>query len=768
MSGPLAGWHQHRLDGCAPEPLAHYLKALAILRIVGEQADPFVRGAWRDGAFVLVTQLDKDALERFFLERYAPLPLISPWNKGSGLLAAKDEGVGPIEASKAPRFEDFREGIRAAKELSQSLAEADLAVRATKDEANRIKDKGKKEALKKDPEYKRRLAAADRAFKRLKEDFIPRCRLLWRGPHLRWLDAALVISDANKVGFPALLGTGGNDGRLDFTNNAMKRLGELFDLKSESGAPLPGTAEQLRAALWGTPSRGVHKSAPVGQYLPGSAGGANATSGPDGGALVNPWDFVLMLEGTPLFAAVATRRLQTTMASGASAPFTVRSRAVGFGTAAAVEESARGEQWMPLWGQLATLGEVTRLLGEGRAEIGGRRAERPVDLARAIAQLGVERGLTGFQRYGYLERNGQSNLAVSLGRIEVGGAHPRAHLIDSLAAWLDRLHQKARAKNAPRSLAHAERRVADAVFAALTRPPDPLLWQNILLALGGVEDLLVPGSPAQAGPVPELHPDWVEAADDGSPELRLAVAFAQSVAGWRKGVPIDAVRRHILPLDRRGRLVTRDGKVAQDPRVVSPALPALDALAFMVQRRLFEAGRRGERRLPIQTRPKSAASLSDLERWLAGELDVERCWRLARILTAVRIGDVSVTPGRHAQLPEDPWIVTRLALMPFNLPIGDNDRLMSTPGKGRNVPADQTIVRRLLAGDTATATAMAARRLRGAGLVTPITTALSDRADALRVVASLAFPISQRSAAILCRRLVRFQFEAHPETSHGR
>jgi hypothetical protein len=34
-------------DGCAPVPLAHYLKALGILRLVLEQADGAARGIWQ-------------------------------------------------------------------------------------------------------------------------------------------------------------------------------------------------------------------------------------------------------------------------------------------------------------------------------------------------------------------------------------------------------------------------------------------------------------------------------------------------------------------------------------------------------------------------------------------------------------------------------------------------------------------------------------------------------------------------------------------------
>ena len=41
--------------------------------------------------------------------------------------------------------------------------------------------------------------------------------------------AGVVLDEKGEPKYPSLLGTGGNDGNLDFTNNAMQRLGELFD-----------------------------------------------------------------------------------------------------------------------------------------------------------------------------------------------------------------------------------------------------------------------------------------------------------------------------------------------------------------------------------------------------------------------------------------------------------------------------------------------------------------------------------------------------------
>src|SRR5262249_32669695 len=119
----------HNLDGCAPTPLAHYLKALGILRLVAEQTDPLARGWWEGDRFRLMTRLDEQELLRFFLDRYEPTPLTSPWNKGSGFFYASDPGLTPVEKSCADRFERLRTGIRASRTLLDQLSGADQAVR---------------------------------------------------------------------------------------------------------------------------------------------------------------------------------------------------------------------------------------------------------------------------------------------------------------------------------------------------------------------------------------------------------------------------------------------------------------------------------------------------------------------------------------------------------------------------------------------------------------------------------------------------------------
>jgi CRISPR-associated protein Csx17 len=315
-----------------------------------------------------------------------------------------------------------REGIAEARQLTLAMAAAVEAEKAVKDEKTRLKGAAKA-LLDADPEYQARLRRTAKECKRLKDELQPECQLRWRGPALRWLRAALVITADGGAKFPALLGTGGNDGKLDFTNNAMQRLGNLFDLSSADGAPRPAARPALAASLFGRTEMDLIDGG-IGQYAPGTAGGPNATSGPWGDSQLNPWDLPLLLEGALLCVTGTSRRLGGAASEQTMAPFAVRSGAAGYASAALVDESPRGEQWMPLWARPWTANEVAALLREGRCQLGARATESALDVARAVARLGVARGITAFERYGYLERNGKTNFAVPLRALACAGGAP--------------------------------------------------------------------------------------------------------------------------------------------------------------------------------------------------------------------------------------------------------------------------------------------------------------------------------------------------------
>lgn len=788
--------HVHALDGCSTAPLAHYLKALGVLRLVVEQrADPRARGWWEGERFFLLTELSREELEEFFLARYEPTPMLSPWNKGCGFFKENDPGLTALEGSRADRFGAFRRGITESRALLDAESEADKVIRAIKarTKTNRTfqSEEQRKslmdsavyreclgqlrelaagpdlpqcdrdslaaeietvesltspaaspptrqgaDGLKENPGYKRLLALAERRFKALKSNLIPRCRRAWRGPLSDWFAAAVVLNEAGSPRWPSLLGTGGNDGNLDFTNNFMQRLGGLFDLQSEHGEPTPGSANLLAGSLWGVPADGLSVSS-VGQYQPGAAGGANRTTGPGGDPLVNPWDFVLMMEGALVLSSSATRSLDPGSSGHASAPFAVRSHASGFASPGS-ENARRGEQWMPLWSRPATFAEVASLFRESRVQLGRRPAHRPVAVVRAINRLGVARGVVAFTRYGYLERNGQSTLAVPLGRVRVH-QHPRTHLIDDLATWLDLLQRRSLDRHAPSRLVHAERRLSNAVIAALTHDDSPERWQAVLLAASAVESLQAAGTALEAGPIPPLRPEWA-AATGGSPEVRLALALGSAAARYsREGRPRDPVRHHWLPLTPGARrFQVSEKRPARDPRVVMTGRELTSDAAAVVQRRLIEAGVRGQRRLPLVAAPGCAARLGDLADLLAGSLDLARLLGLVRAFMAIRwehwAPDHAPPPGPPGGQPEEVWLALRVACLPWPL------------ANGQDVPAEPTVMRRLLAGDTAGAVAVALARLRSAGIRPPLRAGSTDARTARLWAAALAFPIDHRTA----------------------
>lgn len=258
------------LRGCAPEPLIHYLKALGVFRLVAEQLDPQARGAWHGDIFVLETAKPEDELVDFFLNRYRPTPIVAPWNGSSGFYP-KDkkqrEWFESLCKANPARFAEYSETLKAAQSV-------------VGDRTEQPKDDQKMEMLQ-----------------------LARQRFPERA--VDWLDAAFVLG-RDKPDYPPILGSGGNDGRLDFTVNFCARLLSVLPEALQNEKKPKGRTEQsviqLRAALYSDEIAPLEKAA-VGQFYPAGAGGANATQGVDGESYVNPWDFVLALEGSLMLAS---------------------------------------------------------------------------------------------------------------------------------------------------------------------------------------------------------------------------------------------------------------------------------------------------------------------------------------------------------------------------------------------------------------------------------------------------------------------------------
>lgn len=694
----------HRLDGCAPAPLAHYLKALGLLRLVSEQLDPEARGWWEGERFLLASHADESELLDFLLHRYAPTPLLNPWGARSGFYPGASEKTSRevlmnLEESQDPRFDAFRASIS---ETRRVIAEITSGTKPDDSE-----DGGKL-------------------------DLVLGLKRHLRGAAMDWMECVIAIVDGSdrEIQQPAIFGTGGSEGSGSYTAAFMKAIRDCLIDKRRS--------HTLSHALFGRgPCVNSNWSESFGQFLPDGFG--------------SPWDLLLAFEGACAIRSSVIKRSEAGGDRWMSSPFFVPSAGVASPSSARLDEVAlnkgkelpgRGEQWFPLWGSPMMLRELQSLFREGRAMVGRKRAVSPFLMSQAVARLGVARGVYEFVRYGYLQRNNlATHFAVPLGRFVV----PRVtsaelSCLDDLESWLPHLRRAARDKHAPARLVQAERRLVDALFALTQHPEEAPRWQAVLLRLAEIEALQVHGAGSKAGPIPRLRSDWLEACDDGSAELRLAAAFALQCADPRqRGLRRDGVRRHWLSL-KNGRL-----QPSASDRVMQARNGIDDAIA-LVARRMIEAGQRGERRLPLEPGCGVAASRHDLARWLAGGLDVDRCLSLARALMALDAGQVRqarsrLRPAPASDWPDDAWLAIRLALLPWPLP------------DGRKPGSDPAILRRLQAGDLASALELSLRRLRPAGIRCSVRAASASAETARRYAAALAFPIDPSTAAHFAQRL---------------
>lgn len=524
------------LAGCRTEPLGSYLQGLGAWRAVVRLSGPHTRAHWEGGRMVLTGPRDAAGVVRLLLDSFTPLPVVSPWNAGSGFAGngrnvAAERALAAVRACTDPRLARLRATVTA----------GDGVVA----EGRRRGWGGGKDDLWKDAH---------------KPDVIALCRNVLPDDALAWVDAAVVLGQDEDPTYSRLLGTGGNFGRQDLSTTYVQRaLTVLVDRKQATRS-----ADWLRAALFGDETVPYLREA-VGQLDPGRAGGVQSSpwEKQDDKGFANPWSFLLALEGAVMFASAVVRR-QGALMSRAAVPFMVRATTVGFGSGAA-EEKVLGEIWTPEWDRPARLAEVEHLLGEGRADWNGHSARTGLDFVRAVAALGVDRGVTSFTRHVFAERLGQNPLAVPVGRVSV---EPRGSvgLLAALDPWLDGL----RRGPLPAGVVARLRQVETALFDLAGGAPAEL--RDVVVGLGRLHEAMSRSGGVRERVLPltlRRGAQWWDelrrtTPADGTAELRVAAALASSadpllpgqaarplVAALRTLLsPVEAVGRGVRWLDR--------------------------------------------------------------------------------------------------------------------------------------------------------------------------------------------------------------------------
>ena len=585
-----------------------------------------------------------------------------------------------------------------------------------------------------------------------KEWVLTQCRVRFPDDALDWLDATYVLTaDGSK--FPPLLGTGGNDGRLEFSNNFMQNVVLALNLDSRRhGAAI--IRNQLAAAIFneGSPELVTRSN---GFYNPGSVGGANSSVGFDGDALTNPWDYVLMFEGALMFAGATARRLSPQSSSKAVFPFTVDNSAAGYGTSADSEYggAARAEFWAPLWDHPANLHELDHLVSEGRAQLGRRQVSNGTDFARAVAGLGTERGVARFQRYGFLVRNGLAYLAAPLGRFNVRGNQDtarRANVLFDLDPWLENLRRRASDRNAPSGLGPALRRVDEAIIEFCQRGQEQDL-QKVLIAVGHAERWLATSSLRKATypvlPLNGLSREWLRHADDHTSEFRLARSLASILHSPAEGQPqVGPVRENLEPVESRQRAKWKDDSTS----FVWTSGDALSSLLAVLERRCLEARMRGLDDLPLAS--AYSAKLTDIVAFLNGGVDVQRMAGLVLPLSFVRYRRPEEGQAREQTAPPD--LPTAYAAMKLTLLPGKF--VCPEYGEDKEIRMEPQMLAMLRAGRVNDAYRVAYRRLIASGL-RPLSAApgIADRSEqGRRLAAALLFPLDMGTHKALAERVL--------------
>ena len=716
----------------------NYLKALGVLRLVSEDeqhGDPEARAYWDRDVFWLVSRFDEALLQNFFLNSYSPSPIIAPWGARSGFFKPEKgdpekkarTAIEKIGKQSHERFRTFNQTVDDVRELLQKLGLSQKA----KDEDKLV--------------------------------LLGECRSHLRDEVLGWLDACYVLTSDDRK-FPPLFGTGGNEGSGSYVSGfAQQVVACLIEHRYDAA---------LKTALFGDVQKNVASAQTPGHFSPQAAGGANAGQGMEGAVSTNPWDYLLAMEGACLWACGVVRKFGRAGRQVAAFPFTVNVTGAGAASLAASDsrkpkQAKRevAEMWLPIWERPLSVSELSTLLAEGRASVGTRMAETGLDFARAASGLGVDRGITAFSRIGFLMRNGQNFMGISLGRFDVC---PRGNvdLLREIDPWLSRFRRACTDKSPPRFIA-ALRGIDRAIFD-YCRYGDTTLFQAILIALGRAERELANGGSFRVNrdtnrtkvpPLRGLSLQWIFASNDNSTEFELALALAGIHDPEKK---IGPIRANLEPVDWERHC--RDWAVSALAVVWNSARIATN-LRRVLARRLLDAERNNCERLPLVS--LAGASVTAITRFVASEIDDEKLEALLWGLTSIEPGrwpDVRNQQQSADSLLPRAYALLKLLFLPFPL---------RTASAVINITHDPAILPLLSSNRVAEACRLAMRWLRAAGLE-PLPHRVSGgrtRDDAWsgqdigslsgeRIAAALLFPISTYDAQTLSHTILRQeQFE---------
>ena len=694
---------EHRLDGCDLVPISSYLKALGVSRILSVK-DPDITSFWKGDKFVIRTNMERDTVIRFFLEEYSPTPIVSPWSYN--VYRESRDNILELSQNDKIRFSTYSYSIHSIDGIMEDMKNMCNVPEMTKE----IVDKNK-------------------------ERLLCMCRNRLPDDAISWIDAVGVVTaekkgavTAEKVRFAPILGSGGNDGHFDMARNFVKNIGRMLAPKNND---LLESRELLTAALFGG-VQPLHSTTTMG-HNPSGSGGPNFGNGFEGKKLSNPWDYILMTEGTLLCAGSVSKHLSANRGT-AVFPFTASSSTVGYHTASAEdtegggEPPSKGEIWMPVWERPATHAEISHIFTEGRIHLGRKSARTGTEFARAVVTLGTDRGISKFQRYCILKRKGKAYLTVNAGAIHARET-PVAELLEGIDMWYNRLLGKSKKKGASASLMRLVRSLDAQIMEFCTNPVRANLMQ-VAISIGHLEKhaSLVDDS----RPLSPLSSEWLAGCYDGSAEFRLAASIASMQNPVGDSSAFVPIRENLEDVD----MSKREFKKLTS-RVWNANDTVLHNMERVLLRRVLDGSIRSSTKMQLYGH--IPADIHDVAMFLHGKLNLKKIGDLVLPLSFINMTRRIDYPwknrrsGDHVSLPESYQLL----------------KLVYPPYPGHNIPHTTSILSLLQAGRTSEAYDMCVHVLRAHGLL-PKTSLKTHRLGfrtvpatiSMHLMASLLFPIS--------------------------
>jgi CRISPR-associated protein Csx17 len=266
-----------------------------------------------------------------------------------------------------------------------------------------------------------------------------------------------------------------------------------------------------------------------------------------------------------------------------------------------------------------------------------------VDFSRAIANLGVDRGIKSFSRQAFLQRNGLSFIATPLGHFEVTAKNDAA-LLREIDPWLTAMKRSSTDKTPARFRA-ALREIERGIFDYCQhgdRAADKSRFQRILIGLGNAERMIASAPKFRADakglrPIGPLSAEWVAAVDDRSPEFEIALALASL-----NHPDVGGIRLNLEDVEMRGRQVTWTDR---NHAAVWTSADLTANLAAVLQRRVMDADKAGNPGAALISAHR--ATLANVGEFLAGNLDDTRITELLWALSLCDTRAYKRPAGNH-------------------------------------------------------------------------------------------------------------------------